>query len=162
MTKLEKLEQILEDYSISLHYFDLVSDVGIKGLFVETSSKNMIFLDNSLKNNVLERQEVLAHELGHFFTSSHSFFDDNKVELKADKYMINKLVDTDELTSVLNEKTSINVDELADTLNVSQKLLCKKFELLSKSMQILKLENGYIDLTALPNIYIQPNEKEVI
>ena len=162
MTKFEKLYDLAYKNNIAIHFFDL-KEIGALGLNVEKEGlPHMIFLDLELKSNKDLHVEVLAHELGHYFTtvgntlSSTNYSDElynNKFENKADKWACEFLVSEDEIINALN-KNITNVYDLTEYLDVPLNILKKRLEYLSLQKQSIKVSNNkYLILTNLPNIY---------
>ncbi len=99
MTKLDMLYNLANKHNIQIHFFDLTA-TGCLGLNIEKENMpSMIFLDISLKKDKNKHIEVLAEELGHYFTTvgisvgNIKTYSDklelNKVENKADKWATN-------------------------------------------------------------------------
>ncbi len=165
MNKLDKLYNLADRHNIRIHFFDLLEEIGCLGLHIEDEIiSGRIFLDNSLKNDKNKHIEVLAEELGHFFTSvgvsvgNIKTYSDklelNRCENKADRWATNFLITEEDIINLINKNITC-VYEMADSLGVSVEILLKKFEYLSKSKQSLDLKNGkYLILTNLPNLII--------
>lgn len=163
MTKLEKLYEIAREENINIRFFDL-SQIGVLGLNVEKEGlPYMIFLDCSVKDNYLLHLETLAHELGHYFTTTGNLINTsnyteqlqvNKYENKAEKWACEFLITENEIIELINSKTTC-VYEMAEKLEVNVDILHKRLEYLSRQKQILDLGNDkYLVLTNLPNFYI--------
>ncbi len=163
MTKLEKLYNLADKNNISIHFFDL-TEVGVLGLNVEKERlPHMIFLDLKLKSNKNLHLEVLAHELGHFFTTVGNILNNknyreilynNKFENKADKWACEFLVSEEEIINALN-KNIVNIYDMAEYLDVPLNILKKRLEYLALQNQSIKVsDNKYLILTNLPNIYL--------
>lgn len=162
MTKLEKLYDLADKNNISIHFFDL-TEVGVLGLNIEKEGlPHIIFLDLKLKSNNTLHLEILAHELGHYFTTVGNTLNNknyreglynNKFENKADKWACEFLVTEEEIINALN-KNITNIHELAEYLDVPLNILKKRLEYLSFQKQsIVVSDNKYLILTNLPNIY---------
>lgn len=164
MTKLDMLYNLANKHNIQIHFFDLTI-TGCLGLNIEKENMpSMIFLDNSLKKDKNKHIEVLAEELGHFFTSvgisvgNIKTYSDklelNKVENKADKWATNFLITEEDIINLINKNITC-IYEMADIIGVSVEILMKKFKYLSKVKQMLDLGNGkYLILTNLPSLII--------
>lgn len=164
MTKLDMLYNLANKHNIQIHFFDL-KITGCLGLNIEKENMpSMIFLDNSLKKDKNKHIEVLAEELGHFFTSvgisvgNIKTYSDklelNKVENKADKWATNFLITEEDIINLINKNITC-IYEMADIIGVSVEILMKKFKYLSKVKQMLDLGNGkYLILTNLPSLII--------
>lgn len=164
MSKLNQLLELAKKEKIDIHYLD-IKEIGVLGLYVKNEGlPHMIFLDTSIKNDKYKLIEVLAEELGHYFTSIgnsvnniHTYRDKlnvGKCENKATKWATNFLVSEDDIIQVVNSNITC-IYEMADIIGVSIEILMNKFEYLSKSKQSLDLKNGkYLILTNLPNLII--------
>lgn len=164
MTKLDMLYNLANKHNIQIHFFDLTA-TGCLGLNIEKENMpSMIFLDNSLKKDKNKHIEVLAEELGHYFTTvgtsvgNIKTYSDklelNKVENKADKWATNFLITEEDIINLINKNITC-IYEMADIIGVSVEILMKKFKYLSKVKQMLDLGNGkYLILTNLPSLII--------
>ncbi|WP_018592573.1 ImmA/IrrE family metallo-endopeptidase [Terrisporobacter glycolicus] len=163
MNKLEQLYNLAFDLTINIFFFDLKA-IGCLGLNVEKNELgHVIFLDNSLKNNNKIHAEVLAHEIGHFYTTignnlnnSSTYRDElykNKVENKADRWAYNYLIPEKDLVVAI-KKGITDMQELAEYFDVRLEFLMKRLEYLALLKQMIKLENNkYLVLTNLPNLH---------
>lgn len=162
MTKLEKLYDLAHKNNIAIHFFDL-TEVGVLGLNIKKEGlHHMIFLDLKLKSNNDLHLEVLAHELGHYFTTVGNTLNNknyrdrlynNKFENKADKWACEFLITEEEIINTLN-KNITNIYDIAEYLGVPLNILKKRLEYLSLQKQSIKVsDNKYLILTNLPNIY---------
>lgn len=162
MTKLEKLYDLAHKNNVAIHFFDL-TEVGVLGLNVEKEGLSpLIFLDLKLKSNKDLHLEVLAHELGHYFTTVGNTLNyknyrdrlyNNKFENKADKWACEFLITEEEITNALN-KNITNIYDIAEYLDIPLNILKKRLEYLSLQKQSIKVsDNKYLILTSLPNIY---------
>lgn len=81
MTKLEHLYELALNEHIDIHFFDL-KEIGLLGLNVSKENMpHMIFLDHSVKKDTTLHLNILAHELGHYFTSfGNSIAETNYIE----------------------------------------------------------------------------------
>lgn len=164
MTKLDMLYNLANKHNIQIHFFDLTI-TGCLGLNIEKENMpSMIFLDNSLKKDKNKHIEVLAEELGHFFTSvgisvgNIKTYSDklelNRVENKADKWATNFLITDEEIINLIN-KNITDINEMAEVLSVPYEIVLKKLKNLSITKQYLDLGNGkYLMLTNFPNLII--------
>lgn len=164
MTKLDMLYNLANKHNIQIHFFDLTA-TGCLGLNIEKENMpSMIFLDNSLKKDKNKHIEVLAEELGHYFTTvgtsvgNIKTYSDklelNKVENKADKWATNFLVTDEEIISLVN-KNITDINEMAEILSVPYEIILKKLKNLSITKQYLDLGNGnYLILSNFPNLMI--------
>lgn len=162
MTKLEKLYDLAHKNNVDIHFFDL-TEVGVLGLNIEKEGlPHMIFLDLKLKSNNALHLEILAHELGHYFTTISNTLEsknyrerlyNNKFENKADKWACEFLITEEEIINTLN-KNITNIYDIAEYLDVPLSILRKRLEYLSLQKQSIKVsDNKYLILTNLPNIY---------
>lgn len=162
MTKLEQLYELALHERIEIHFFDL-SEIGLLGLNVSKENMpHMIFLDHSVKKDTKLHLNILAHELGHYFTSIGNSINstnymkkisNNKCENKADKWASEFLIKEYELIDALNNDIC-SLHEVAEYLDVSIEMILKRLEYLSLQKQTLKITNNkYLVLTNLPNIY---------
>ena len=163
MTKLEQLYEFARHEHIEIHFFNL-KEIGLLGLNV--SKKNMphmIFLDTSIKEDIRLHTNVLAHELGHYFTSFGDSLTEtnyiekvlnNKCENKADKWACEFLVKEYELIDALNKNINC-IHDLAEYLDVDVEILLKRLEYLSLQKTTLRVsDTKKLILTNLPNIYL--------
>ncbi|MGL4913911.1 MAG: ImmA/IrrE family metallo-endopeptidase [Romboutsia sp.] len=164
MSKLEKLYKLAEEFKIIIHFFDL-KHIEVLGLNVEKENMpHMIFLDHSIKKDNKLHLEILAHELGHYFTTVGDFISNTKTyrhrleatkcENKADRWAYDYLLPEQEL--IIAIKKNINtIDDLSSHFEVRTEFFIKRFEYLALRKQMLHLDkNKYLILTNLPNIYI--------
>lgn len=112
MIKLNQLLELAQQEKIDIHYLD-IKEMGVLGLYVKNAGlPHMIFLDNSIKNNKYKLIEVLAEELGHYFTSIGNSVNNiytyrdklnvGKCENKATKWASNFLVNEDDIIKLIN------------------------------------------------------------
>lgn len=163
--KLEKLYKLASDTKIDIHFFNL-KETGSLGLNIEKEGlPHMIFLDPSIKHDNRLHLEVLAHELGHYFTTIGNFikksviYSDNlhinKVENKADKWACEFLITEEEIIKSLNKSYITSIHDLANELDISINFAEKRLVYLSKQKQMLDLGNNKsLILTNLPNLYV--------
>ncbi len=164
MRKLDKLYKLADEHKIDIRFFDL-KEIGTLGINIEKEGiPHMILLDDSLKLDAMMHLEVLSHELGHYFTTVGIFINNNTIysdsldinrsENKADRWACEYLITEEEIIEILNEKI-VGVDDLADKLDVSVKLLSKRLGYLAIKKQMINLRNGkFLVLTNLPSFYI--------
>ena len=164
MKKLEKLYNLADEHKIDIHFFDL-KEIGTLGINIEKEGlPHMVLLDNSLKTDDMTHLEVLAHELGHYFTTVGIFINNNtiysdsleinKSENKANRWACEYLITEKELINLLNDNV-VNMDDLAYHLGVSVKILTKRLGYLALKKQMLELGgNKSLILTNLPSLYI--------
>lgn len=164
MKKLEKLYKLADEYKIDIHFFDL-KEIGTLGINIEKEGlPHMVLLDHSLKTDDMVHLEVLAHELGHYFTTVGNFINNttiysdsleiNKVENKADRWACEYLITEEELIKLLDDNV-VDMDDLAYHLGVSVKILTKRLGYLALKKQMLELGgNKSLILTNLPSLYI--------
>jgi hypothetical protein len=164
MKKLGKLYKLADEYKVDIHFFDL-KEIGTLGINIEKEGlPHMVLLDNSLKKDDRVHLEVLAHELGHYFTTVGNFINNtiiysdsleiNKAENKADRWACEYLITEEEIIKLLNENV-VGMDDLAYYLGVSVKILTKRLGYLALKKQMLDLgENKYLVLTNLPSLYV--------
>ena len=163
MTKLEKLLQLAEDENIIIHYTDYLP-YNLGGLYVEIGGVGPIInILNSIKDNHYEFIEVLAEELGHYFTSAGDSLNNVttytdklnvcRCERKALKWACNFLVTKEDLVNAL-EFGCKSYYEFSEYIGVSEEIIKYKFELLALVDNQVKLGKYYIILSNLPNIYI--------
>lgn len=127
--ELIELYDIAKKENLAIHRIDLNS---LNGLYIE----NNIFLNKHLKNECAEK-EVLAEELGHYFSGvlpSLPFSSDyynklirSKNEFKAKKWMIYNLIPFDTLKSFLSQ--NMNKFDIAEMLDISASLVEDAFNI---------------------------------
>ena len=69
MTKFEQLLDIADKEDIIIKFVDEIPGIFAEALYISRDGIRMILLDNILKSNNIRMTEVLAEELGHYFTS---------------------------------------------------------------------------------------------
>lgn len=163
MTKLEHLYELARLEHIEIYFFNL-KEIGLLGLNVSKENMpHMIFLDTSIKKDKKLHTNVLAHELGHYFTSFGNSLSENnytekvlnnKCENKADKWACEFLVKENELIDALNKNINC-VYDIAEYLDVDVEILLKRLEYLSLQKTTLRVsDTKQLILTNLPNIYL--------
>ncbi|MFU2418129.1 ImmA/IrrE family metallo-endopeptidase [Peptacetobacter sp. AB800] len=163
MTKFEQLLDIADKEDIIIKFVDEIPGIFAEALYISRDGIRMILLDNILKSNNIRMTEVLAEELGHYFTSMgnnikpKNYFDKisiDKCEAKALRWACNFLVPKNELIDELRKRPS-TIDELADGLSVSKDILMQGIYYLSLNHDYLLIDNDlYLVLTNYPNLYI--------
>lgn len=162
MTKLEHLYELARHEHIGIHFFDL-KEIGLLGLnVIKENMPHMIFLDYSVKEHKRLHTNVLAHELGHYFTTVGNTLNNksyknrlynNKFENKADKWACEFLITEDELVNAFNNNIT-NIHELAEYLDIDIEIILKRLEYLSLQKRTIRIsDTKYLMLTNLPNIY---------
>lgn len=168
MNKFDRLLDIARKENITVKYVDEIPELDSEALYVARHGIRMILLANFLKQNMVHMTEVLAEELGHYFTSvgnnvSPENYSDrvdiDKCETKAMKWACETLVPLDELVAAL--RTGIdNIADLADALSVSSDLLMKSLYFLSLNRSFIHIEgNRYMILSNYPTVYIYEDIK---
>lgn len=164
MNKLEELYDLANINNIDIHFFDL-KHLNLLGVNIEKEElPHMIFLDHSLKQNNKLHLEILAHELGHYFSTIGNNIDNsynyrcklnqNKIENKANRWAYEYLICEKELIKAIN-KNITTLTDLADYFEVSIEFFIKRLKYLALKKQMLKLDkNRYLILTNLPSLYI--------
>lgn len=163
MTKFEQLLDIADKEDIIIKFVDEIPGIFAEALYISRDGIRMILLANILKSNHIRMTEVLAEELGHYFTSMgnnikpKNYFDKisiDKCEAKALRWACNFLVPKNELIDELRKRPS-TIDELADGLSVSKDILMQGIYYLSLNHDYLLIDNDlYLVLTNYPNLYI--------
>jgi len=123
-SKLFKLYDLAIENEISLYEFDCID----KAMIIKCDDNYAIALDMlSIKSEIAEK-EILAHELGHFFTDA--LYDFNtpltniaKNELRAEKWAIKALISKSEYLAA--KKNTRNIFELAEELSLSIETVIK-------------------------------------
>ena len=162
MTKLEHLYELARHEHIGIHFFDL-KEIGLLGLnVIKENMPHMIFLDTSIKKDTKLHTNILAHELGHYFTSFGNSIAEtnyiekvlnNKYENKADNWACEFLITEDELVNAFNNNIT-NIHELAEYLDIDIEIILKRLEYLSLQKRTIRIsDTKYLMLTNLPNIY---------
>lgn len=163
MDKLDKLLKLAHDENIIIHYTDYIPG-NLGGLYVEIPGLGpVINILNSIKNNKKEFTEVLAEEIGHYFTSIgdsiskvNSYTDKLNIlrcENKANKWACEFLIREDELIDALNKNINC-IHDLAEYLDVDVEILLKRLEYLALQKPTLRIsDTKQLILTNLPNIY---------
>lgn len=166
MTKFEQLLDIADKEDIIIKFVDEIPGIFAEALYISRDGIRMILLDNILKSNNIRMTEVLAEELGHYFTSMgnnikpKNYFDKisiDKCEAKALRWACNFLVPKNELIYELRKSPS-TLDELADGLSVSKDILMQSLYYLSLNNEYLQIDDSrYLVLTNYPTIYTFDN-----
>jgi hypothetical protein len=120
MTKLEETYDVLYKENIKVDNFELKDNAFI----LNYEGNYYIALNNTLDNT--NKYIVLNEELGHYYTNSlYKVYNNNtwirKMEYRAKKWQINKLVPLDELVKHKGK----NIYELADIFEVSADFMQK-------------------------------------
>lgn len=163
MDKLDKLLQLAYDENIIIHYTDHIPG-NLGGLYIEIPGLGpVINILNSIKNNKKEFTEVLAEEIGHYFTSVgdsiskvNNYTDKLNIlrcEIKALRWATDFLVTEEDLIHAFDNGCN-SYYELSEYIGVNEGIIKKKFELLSLNNNQIQLGKYRIILTNLPNIYI--------
>lgn len=163
MNKLELLLDVANKEGIHVHFVDNIPN-GSMALYVSKYNTSFILLLEDLKKDRLKLTEILAEEIGHYFTSfgnnlgAYNYFDHlkiNKCENKALKWACDFLIPDDELKkSVLKNFYNDSFDLISEDLNVSKDILIQKFYFLSLKSDFLRVdENKYLILSNFPSIY---------
>lgn len=124
------LYQLAEQQGIVILSFPLPS---CKSVSLKTDEDSYyIGIDENKLNNSVDERIHLAHEMGHCFTDT--FYNEyspvdlrGKHEETADRWAIKKLINKDELESLLND--GLNVYELSEHFNVSEEYIRKAYHL---------------------------------
>lgn len=168
MNKLDKLLDLAKQENIFIYFVADIPNYEADALFVARNGSRVILILKHLQNNVSRLTEILAEELGHYFTSTGenilpvNYFDRLKIgkcENKALKWACDFLIPTNDLIdSFLRNFYTDSIDLIAEDLNVSRDILIQKLYFLSLKNDFLKLNgNKYIVLSNFPSIY--PFEK---
>lgn len=164
MNNLDRLFDLAANENIFIHFVAEIPCYKADALFVAKDSCRMILILEKLKNNVSRLTEVLAEELGHYFTSTGvnfcptNYFEKviiDKCENKALKWACDFLIPDDELKkSVLKNFYNDSFDLISEDLNVSKDMLIQKFYFLSLKSDFLRVDkNKYLILSNFPSIY---------
>lgn len=138
MDKLEALENLCHKEGIIIEYATLKS--GILGFyFKDEGMPHIIVLNKTILNDKMKHIEVLAEELGHYYTTCGNFttpllhykdrIELNKCELKALRWACNYLISDEDVLS-LSSQTN-NYYEMSEILGVPYNLLIQKINFMS-------------------------------
>lgn len=164
MKTIYKLIDIMHTNNIAFSFENLPKDR--LGYYQHSSSGFFIILDNSLNENPTLKKCVLAEELGHYFTTiglnepsnNHTYrkkISIDKEEEKAMKWAVDYLIDTDYLIEYLSNNLRDGFNDLVEYFSVTNKFMIKKLELMAlKNTYWHIINNNYLCLTSLPNVYI--------
>lgn len=164
MNKLDKILDILKEENIFIHYVAEIPCYNADALFVARNGTRMILVLEYLKNNIMKLTEVLAEELGHYYTTTgHNYSISNyfeklkvdKCENKALKWASEFLIEEDDLrVAFLNNFYHGSLDTIADELSVTKDMLVQRLYYLSLKDIMFRLDDKrYIVLTNFPSIY---------
>lgn len=164
MNKLENILSIAHDENIFIHYVAEIPCYQADALFIAKDGVRIILVLEYLKNNILKLTEVLAEELGHYFTSTgrnyecNNYFDKIKIgkcENKALRWACEFLIAEDEMReSFLKNFHSSSIDIIAEDLSVSRDILIQRLYYLSLKTDVFRLDKTkHIILTNFPSIY---------
>lgn len=138
MDKLEKLENLCDSEGIILEYATL--NHGILGLYYkEKGTPDIITINKSILNDKMKHIEVLAEELGHYFTTCGDFTGSllhyrdrlslNKCEIKALKWACNYIISDEDVLSHLTQ--SSDYYEISEALGVPYSLFMQKINFMN-------------------------------
>ena len=138
MNKLEKLEGLCYLEGIVLEYATLGH--GILGLYYkEHDTPHIITINKSIRHDKMKHMEILAEELGHYFTTCGNFTGSllhyrdrlslNKCEIKALKWACNFLISDDELLDHASQTSDYY--EISEALGVPYNLLIQKINFMN-------------------------------
>ena len=163
ISKLDRLLDIAVSENIHIRYVPEIPSLGAEALYISRDGIRLILLLETLKDNLIHLTEVLAEEIGHYFTSvgnninAVSYFDRLKIdkcESKAMRWACDFLVPKDELIENI-KKCPSGLDDLADMLEVSKDILIQGLYYLSLNNDIIRIDdNKYLILCNYPNVYI--------
>lgn len=164
MNTLEKLFQIAADENITIDYTDSLPN-GLLGLHIHLDGiGHIISILRSVKDNRNTFIEVLAEELGHYFTAVgdnliniENYRDYLKVckdERQALNWSVNALIKNSDLEKAFKNNCSSYYD-ISEFLNIPEGLVKEKFTYLAnKCNGYVKLGDYNIILSNLPNVLI--------
>lgn len=165
MNTLEKLYQIASDENIIIDYTDSLPNKML-GLYIHLEGiGNIISILDSIKNDKNKLIEILGEELGHYFTSIgdnliniknyRDYLKICKCEKQALNWSVNNIISNSDLERAFKNNCSCYYD-IAQYLNVPEKLVIEKFKYLASKSNVGYIELGdyKIILTNLPNILI--------
>lgn len=165
MDVLEKLFQIATDEGIIIDYTDSLPNT-LQGLHIHLKDTgHIISILHDIKDDRNKFIEVLSEELGHYFTSVgdnllnienyRDYLKICKCEKQALNWSVNTVISNDDLKRAFKNNCASYYD-IADFLNVPEKLVIEKFKYLAN-----KNNTGYISLgeytiilSNLPNVLI--------
>ena len=138
MDKLEALENLCHKEGIVIEYVTLES--GILGFyFKDKGMPHIIGLNKTILNDKMKHIEVLAEELGHYYTTCGNFttpllhyrdrIELNRCEVKALRWACNYLISDKDVLS-LSSQTN-NYYEMSEILGVPYNLLVQKINFMS-------------------------------
>lgn len=165
MNTLEKLYQIASDENIIIDYTDSLPN-NLEGLYLHLEGiGHIISILYNVKNDKNMLIEVLGEELGHYFTSTgdniisiknySDYLKICKCEKQALNWSVNTIISDKDLEHAFKNNCASYYD-IAQYLNVPEKLVIEKFKYLASKSNIGYIELGdyKIILTNLPNILI--------
>lgn len=165
MDTLEKLFQIAADEGIIIDYTDSLPNT-LQGLHIHLQGiGHIISILHYIKNDRDAFIEILSEELGHYFTSVgdnlinmenyRDYLKICKCEKQALNWSVNTVIKNIDLENSFKNNCA-SYYEIAEFLNVPEKLVIEKFKYLAS-----KNNTGYIELgeykiilTNLPNIIV--------
>lgn len=166
MKTINQLNKLIQTHNI-IQDIDLLPK-GKLGYYHHSSSGFYIILRDcpEMHNNDRLYKCVLAHEVGHYFTTigtNEPMKTDTytkrmrtlKEETKADKWAVNYLIDTDLLIEYLSSHTLAIVEDLVDHFQVTEDFILKKLKFMAEKKNYWHLKDKqYLCLSNLPSMYI--------
>ncbi|MGL5312920.1 MAG: ImmA/IrrE family metallo-endopeptidase [Peptostreptococcaceae bacterium] len=138
MDKLESLENLCHSEGIILEYATLKH--GILGFyFKDKATPHIVAINKTILNDKMKHIEVLAEELGHYFTTSGNFtgrllhyrdrLDLNKCEMKAIRWACNYLIRDEDVLELASQTSDYH--EMSEALGVPYNLLIQKINFMN-------------------------------
>ncbi len=138
MDKLEALENLCHKEGIILEYATLES--GILGFyFKDEGMPHIIALNKTILSDKMKHIEVLAEELGHYYTTCGNFttpllhyrdrIELNRCEIKAIRWACNYLISDEDVLRLYSQTD--NFYEMSEILGVPYELLIQKINFMS-------------------------------
>lgn len=126
MNNLEKLEKVAADAGLHVDYFTFSSS-RLEGLLCD----NSIAINNNIRTTA-RKADILAEELGHYYTSAGNILDQSKVEnrkqeRKAREWAYRHRIDFAAIIKAY-EKGYKTTAEIAEYLDVSEEFLIEALE----------------------------------
>lgn len=131
MSKLDLLYDIAAMENIHIYFADSIPGYQADALYISKEGLRIITIIKSIKNDLIKLTEVLAEELGHYFTSTGNnidvtnYFEKIKVdkcEKKAIQWAYTHLVTFEDLIDAFSAGAR-TVYELSEFIGVSEKFL---------------------------------------
>ncbi|MBF4693978.1 ImmA/IrrE family metallo-endopeptidase [Fusibacter ferrireducens] len=137
----------------------------IRGFYYKDLGDEIIVMNEDIKDET-EFRHVLAHELGHYFTtittkslSPYSSYLDilntHRNESRAIRWACDYLIPTYDLLGYLKSQKGVSIADIALAFKVTEEMITMKFTIMSLERLYWKVDDKRsLVLTSLPSIYM--------